>query len=380
MSSIIDEHRQLLADSVRLAAFESAISSVIRPGQTVLDLASGTGILGLFACRAGARRVYSIEEGGICTIAREFAKANGFSDRIIFIKGFSTHVSLPERVDAVVADQIGNFGFNAGVLQYFTDARKRFLKPEGVTIPRQMDLILAPVEAPELFSQVEFWATQPAGIDLSSARPLAANTGYQVNLSPESLCGEPGLIASISLNNASTKPFHGEFSTAISRCCTMHGLVGWFVAQLANGISMTNSPLAPGRIQRRQIYFPLDRSVDVKEGDCVQVRMTVRPADGLVNWNVEVIDPASQVSKATFRHSTWKAMLLPEEDLWRTQPAFKPKLIPRGEAWRTVVNLCDGIRTVSEIEEELMRLHPKLFGSREEAAIFVAEVVTRYAE
>ena len=208
MSLIIDEHRQLLADSVRLAAFESAISSVIRPGQTVLDLASGTGILGLLACRAGARRVYSIEEGGICAVAREFAKANGFSDRIIFIKGFSTHVSLPERVDAVVADQIGNFGFNAGVVQYFADARKRFLKPEGVTIPRQMDLIVAPVVAPELFGQVDFWATQLAGLDLSPARELAANTGYQVNLSPDSLCGEPGVIARVCLSHPSTEPFH----------------------------------------------------------------------------------------------------------------------------------------------------------------------------
>ena len=143
---------------------------------------------------------------------------------------------------------------------------------------------------------------------------------------------------------------------------------------------MTNSPLSPGRIQRRQIYFPLNRSVDVKEGDCVRVRMVVRPADALVNWNVEVIDPASQVSKAAFRHSTWKAMLLAEEDLLRIQPGFKPKLVPRGEARRTVVNLCDGVQTLTEIEDEVFRLHPNLFRTREEAAVFVAEVVTRYAE
>jgi hypothetical protein len=108
--------------------------------------------------------------------------------------------------------------------------------------------------------------------------------------------------------------------------------------------------------------------------------MVVRPADAVVNWNVEVIDGASQIPKATFRHSTWKAMLLPEEDLLRTQPGFKPELVPRGKARRTVVNLCDGMRTVAEIERELLRLHPELFRSRDEAAVFVAEVVTRYSE
>jgi hypothetical protein len=108
--------------------------------------------------------------------------------------------------------------------------------------------------------------------------------------------------------------------------------------------------------------------------------MVVRPADALVNWNVDVLDPASQVPKAAFRHSTWKAMLLPEENLLRTQPGFKPKLVPRGEARRMVVNLCDGTRTVAEIEQELLRLYPDLFPSREQAAVFVAEVVTRYTE
>ncbi len=73
-------------------------------------------------------------------------------------------------------------------------------------------------------------------------------------------------------------------------------------------------------------------------------------------------------------------MLIPKEDVARTQPGFKPKLIPRGQGRRTVVNLCDGVRTLTEIEDEVFRLHPNLFRNREEAAVFVAEVVTRFAE
>ena len=336
--------------------------------------------MGLLACRAGARRVYSIEMGGILAVAREVARANGYGDRIVFIKGHSTHVDLPEKVDVVVADQIGNFGFNAGVVQYFADARRRFLKPEGVTIPLGMDLMLAPVEAPDLFGQVEFWDTLPVGFDFSSIRALAANTGYQVSLPSESVCGEAVVLASIDLNHPTTEPFHAEATTAICRSGTIHGLGGWFVAQLASGVSMTNSPLSPERIHRRQIYFPIDRAVQVSKGDLLRVRMTVRPVDLVVNWNVEVLDGSSGAKKDSFRHSTWKGMLLASEDLTQTQPGFKPKLIPRGEARRTVVNLCDGVRSLSEIEDEVFRMHPNLFRNREEAAVFVAEVVTRYAE
>jgi len=82
LSLVIDEHRQYLCDEVRLAAFGSAVLSTVRRGDVVLDLASGTGIMGLLACRAGAKRVYSIEEGSICLIAREVASANVYSDRI----------------------------------------------------------------------------------------------------------------------------------------------------------------------------------------------------------------------------------------------------------------------------------------------------------
>jgi hypothetical protein len=380
MSLIVDEHRQYLADRVRMAAFEGVVASVVRPGQVVLDLASGTGIMGLLACRAGASRVYSIEMGGIISVARDVARANGFGDRIIFINGYSTYVDLPERVDVVVADQIGNFGFNAGIIEHFADARRRFLKPGGVTIPLRMSLMLAPVEAPDLFAQVEFWDTSPAGFDFHSTRVLAANTGYQVSLPAESVCGDAVIIANIDLNCAKQAPFHGEGTTVIRRSGTMHGLGGWFTAELAAGIAMTNSPLAPERIQRRQVFFPVGRAVLVGEGDLVKIRMTVRPADLVVNWNVDVLDGNTGARKDSFRHSTWKGMLITSEVLKRTQPGFKPKLIPRGEGRRTVVNLCDGARTLAEIEDEVFRLHPDLFQSREAAAAFVGEVITRYAE
>jgi len=41
--------------------------------------------------------------------------------------------------------------------------------------------------------------------------------------------------------------------------------------------------------------------------------------------------------------------------------------------------LCNGKRRLSEIEQEIFRLHPMLFKIAAEAATFVAEVVTRYS-
>src|SRR5687767_9165425 len=99
VSLILDEHRRYLADGARTAAYRQAIEEAVRPGAVVLDLGCGTGVLGLLACQAGAGRVYAIDSGGVIELARKLAQANGYADRVTFVKGMSTRVELPERVD-----------------------------------------------------------------------------------------------------------------------------------------------------------------------------------------------------------------------------------------------------------------------------------------
>ena len=45
----------------------------------------------------------------------------------------------------------------------------------------------------------------------------------------------------------------------------------------------------------------------------------------------------------------------------------------------TVLALCDGRRSLADIEREVYERHAPLFGDREEAAVFVAEVVVGYS-
>ena len=378
LSLIVDEHREFLADQARVSAFRQAIGEVVKPGDVVLDLGSGTGILGLLACWAGAKRVYSVDEGGMIELAREICAANGFQDRVTFIKGLSTRVDLPEKVNVVIADQIGRFGFEAGLLEYFSDARVRFLMPDGVLIPSCVDLCVAPVECPEMFAQVEFWNNSTTGFDLRAARSIAANTGYPVKFRPAHLLGNPVILSLLDLSRVTAVPFKVETSVVVNRSGMLHGIGGWFSAQLSTHVVMSNSPLVEHPINRRNVFFPVDRPVKVLQGDLVKIAMQIVPTEVMVTWKVKVLDNGG-AEKAGFTHSTFRGMLITKEDLQRTQPSFIPKLTPWGEARCSVVNLCDGKRTLSEIEEEIYRRHSKLFVSPGQAAAFVAEVVTRYS-
>ena len=61
-----------------------------------------------------------------------------------------------------------------------------------------------------------------------------------------------------------------------------------------------------------------------------------------------------------------------------SDPEFVPVLTPRGCGRLTILQLCDGTRTLNDIEGEVFARHPNLFTSRGEAAAFVAEVVSGY--
>lgn len=377
MSLIVDEHRQYLADPHRLQAFERAIAATVKPGDVVIDLGAGTGILGLLACRAGAARVYAIDDGGIIELARSLCRANGFADRVVFVKGLSTRVTLPEKANVVVADQIGRFGFEAGVWEFFTDARARLLAPGAATIPSRVELWVAPVEAPDLFEQIDFWSGRPAGFDTSAARATAVNTGYPAHLAPAQLLGESGSLANLNLAEPEPRSISAETELVALRAGTLHGLGGWFRAELAPGIFMSNAPGDPARIDRRNVFLPISRAVLIEAGDRIRVRARIMPSQVMLRWHVTVSSAAGS-PKAEFAHSTAEGMLLAAEDLERTRPDYVPRLSSWGEARRTLLALCDGRRTVAEIEAEVCRRHPELFASPAAAGAFVAEVVTRY--
>jgi hypothetical protein len=343
----------------------------------VADLGSGTGILGLFALEAGAARLYSIEATGMIEIARALAAANGFGERFRAIQSHSLEAELPERVDALVSDFVGRFGFDADILEIYPDAAARLLKADGVVVPSSITLCVAPVERADVDARVRFWNERCAGFDLSPAVEWAVNTGYPVQLASGDLLADPVAAMEIDVRTRPGSVLRAHARFVIRRSGTMHGLGGWTAARLSPHIRLTTSPLAPDRISRSNVFLPLRVPLEVAPGDCVELALTILPAQHLVNWTVLRIDTARAGSRQV--HSTLRGMLTSRDDLRRADPEFVPQLTPRGRGRLTVLTLCDGTRTLREIEGETFARHRDLFASQSDAAAFVAEVVSGYS-
>jgi hypothetical protein len=374
----LDEHRLYLSDAARLDAFARAVAEMVRPDDVVLDLGTGTGILGMMACRAGAARVYAVDAGPMAGLARAVVAANHLEARMTVLRGFSTQVSLPEPVSLVLTDQIGNLGFDAGLFEYLVDARARLLAPGGRTIPAWIEIWTAPVEHETIRDQVAFWQRRPGGFDYTPALSIARSTGYPIQFENAVLLA-PGAMTIRVEPPSPVGAISGSAATVVARDGTIDGVGGWFRAGLSPSVVMTNAPAEAGRINRRPVMFPLASPRPVTIGDRIDIQLRILAEISVVDWRV-ALTPSAGGPGWIERGSTFTGLLMSREDITHTHPDWRPALSRWGAARRTVLELCDAQRTLADIEREVFRRHPDVVATPDAAAVFVAEVVTRYAD
>jgi len=372
---MLDEHLGYVADRIRLEQFRAAIARTVKPGDRVADLGCGSGVLGLLCLQAGASRVVAIDSSAMIEVARATMTRAGLADRCTFIHARSHRATLPEQVDVVICDHVGYFGFDYGVVHTMQDARRRFLAPGGRVIPGRIRLKLAAVESDSARAKVDRWQAEGVPREFHWLRRHAANLRHPVTLPRSALLGPPSDLGEIDLRADNPDFFRWNATLRIERGGTLHGLAGWFDCELADDVSMTNSPLSDRAIDRPQAFLAIEEPVAVHAGDEVRATIMARPADSLIAWIVEL--PASG---RRFSHSTWPAMPSLPDDLARSRPDHVARLSHGGRARMTVLGYCDGRRTVREIEQAVLRDHPDLFPTADETARFVAQVLGRDTE
>ncbi len=293
-------HIAMLNDRTRTSAFLDAITKTVRPDDVVVDLGTGTGVLAIAAARAGAQRVYAIESSAIADTAEAMFIANGVSDRVTLVRGWSTSVELSERADVLVTETLGGHPWEEGWPALVRDARERWLKPNGRVIPSEVRWVAQPVSLPAstqrrmAFADIDGdnWAAwydmdfsalvnaRARSRDVAFVRPSAAREW----VSP---C-EPVVLATARADGSgSTEPGIWRETNATQRGVIDGVLLSW-EATLCPGVELTTAPghagsdcswqvLAVQAAESRDVLAGDRVGISVVQGRPLAVRLLVNP-------------------------------------------------------------------------------------------------------
>lgn len=263
----------------------AALREAMRPGDVVLDIGTGSGLLAMLACRGGAGRVYAVERGQILEVAWQLARHNGLEKCIEFIPGYSTKVELPERVDLVVAELIGDFGLDEGIWPVFADARRRFLKEGGRLLPDGLGLYLAPTAEGGQYLDWVAPLQQATGLDFSPLRALSSQVSRNLWADAHSLLGPGSCMLRCSLYEDGPPVPEGEVEVLIQQAGALTGWVGWFEACAQGAVFLSTAPPILGS-SWSNVFFPIGEAVQVEPGD--QVSLKVRLDRQFWSWEFKV--------------------------------------------------------------------------------------------
>ncbi|MDH3316865.1 MAG: 50S ribosomal protein L11 methyltransferase [Gammaproteobacteria bacterium] len=379
MYDVLD-YASMAADRHRVDAYARALGKVVRPGDVVIDIGAGTGILSLLACRAGASRVYAIEPDDAIAVARENAVANGYADRITFIQDISTRVTPPETADVVVSDLHGVLPGYQGHLPTIIDARQRFLSPGGRLVPQQDALMMAAVSAADLHAS-HAGVADINGLDMQAARKLTVNTWSKTWLTSEQLLSKPRCWALLDYSEIDDSAIQGDVRLEFDRSGIAHGFGVWFESVLAKNVELSNAPGAP-KLNYGNAYFPWPEPVEVQTGDVahVLIQATLVRSDYVWRWETRILNGGREDAiDRQFSQSTFFGAPLCASRLRKCAPDYVPKLTEDGEIASMVLELMADGNSLGQVAKTIASRFPKRFSNWKAALDHIGELSRQYS-
>ncbi len=273
-------HAWMLLDERRVDAYARAIAARVRPGDVVLDLGTGSGVLAILAARAGARRVFAVDRTGIVEVARRHVADNGVADVVEVIRADVTELdALPEPPGVILGELLGHFAPAEQLHRLYASAR-RLTAPRAIAIPSRYRLVAGAIEARGLRADMARLG-DVHGVRLGAlagalrARPAFARVDAAELLGPE--VDGPWI-------DVDAPPPGGHVARLpADRDGEVGAITLGFVAELAPGIELATGVAAP-HTHWTQSIFPVDPPLPVRAGETIDVELWFRVITNPSTW------------------------------------------------------------------------------------------------
>jgi cyclopropane fatty-acyl-phospholipid synthase-like methyltransferase len=277
-------HEEMLKDEVRTLSYRDAIiqNKHLFRGKTVLDVGCGTGILCMFAAKAGAKKVIGIDCSGIIDQAKVIIHDNGFDDVITLIKGKVEEVTLPvESVDIIISEWMGYCLFYESMLDTVIYARDKWLVPGGILMPDKASLFVCAIEDEHYRDEKIDWWDDVYGFDMSSIKKLALLEPLVDTVDSKQVVSDRAHLITVDLNTVTVPElaFVAPFTIQIRRDDFVHALVTYFDIEFSRCHKPIKFSTGPGAkyTHWKQTVFYFDGSITAKSGETITGSLECRP-------------------------------------------------------------------------------------------------------
>ncbi|XP_053757180.1 protein arginine N-methyltransferase 9 isoform X1 [Panthera pardus] len=306
-------HFIMLNDTKRNTIYNAAIQDAVCLGsKSVLDIGAGTGILSMFAKKAGAHSVYACElSKTMYELACDVVAANKMEAgiKLLHMKSLDIEIPkhIPERVSLVVTETVDAGLFGEGIVESLIHAWEHLLlQPKtrgengncekyGKVIPASAVLYGMAVECAEIRRHHRVCTKDVAGICLPTnvkfQSPACSSVDTEETVEPyttEKMSRVPGgylaltecfEIMTVDFNNLqelkslATKK-SGKIGIPVIKEGILDAIVVWFVLQLDDEHSLSTSPSEETCWE--QAVYPVHDLADywIKSGDQVMMEVS----------------------------------------------------------------------------------------------------------
>jgi len=274
-------HEEMLKDSVRTESYRRAIMAPgICKDKVVLDVGCGTGILSMFAVKAGAKHVYAIECAAIIDQAREIVKANGMADKITLIKGKVEEVEVPEKVDVLISEWMGYFLMYESMLSSVIYARDKWLKPGGLVLPDKCTLYINAIEDAEYKKAKIDWWGNVYGFNMKCIGDIAISEPLVDVVEANQVVTSDCVLKSYDIAHATKDDMVMEdapFTLVAQREDEIHAFVTFFDVQFTQSrVRFSTSPACKYTHWKQAVLY-LENSLTMREGEEIHGTLSCRP-------------------------------------------------------------------------------------------------------
>lgn len=248
----------------------------------VLDVGCGTGILSMFAVKAGAKHVIGVDMSTIIEKAREIVAANGMSEKITLIQGKMEEVVLPvDEVNIIISEWMGYFLLYESMLDTVLLARDKYLAPGGLIFPDKAHIFMAAIEDGEYKDEkIGFW-NNVYGFDYTPMQKVALAEPLVDTVELKAVVSKPSLAFSIDLYTVKPEDlaFSAPFTVEIERNDYVHAFISWFDVEFTachKPLKFSTGPHAKYTHWKQTVFYITDYLI-VNKGEVIQGQISSRP-------------------------------------------------------------------------------------------------------